>query len=99
MHLLQFALDRLDGDGWAHALRQARECLDSERGYRGRCRTKVTLRGSSRIVERWVSPHLQFTARFAEYSTRSLQRAKDDLEVLREFAIRQTRPVMRQGFL
>ena len=91
------ALDRLDGDGWAHALRQARECLDSERGYRGRRRTKVTLRRSGRTVERWVSPHLQFTARFAENSTRSLQRAKDDLEVLREFAIRQTRPVKRQG--
>ena len=91
------ALDRLDGDGWAHALRQARECLDPERGYRGRCRTKVTLRRSGRIVERWVSPHLQFKARFAENSTRSLRRAKDDLEVLREFAIRQTRPIMRQG--
>ena len=91
------ALDRLDGEGWAHALRQARECLDPERGYRGRRRTKVTLRRSSRIVERWVSPHLQFTARFAEDSTRSLRRAKDDLEVLREFAVRQTRPAMRQG--
>jgi len=91
------ALDRLDGDGWAHALRQARECLDPERGYRGRRRTKVTLLRSGRIVERWVSPHLQFKARFSENSTRSLRRAKDDLEVLHEFAIRQTRPVMRQG--
>lgn len=91
------ALDRLDSDGWAHALRQARECLDPERGYRGRRRTKVTLLRSGRIVERWVSPHLQFKARFSEDSTRSLRRAKDDLEVLREFAIRQTRPVMRQG--
>ena len=91
------ALDRLDGDGWALALRQARECLDPERGYRGRRRTKVTLRRSRRIVERGVSPHLQFTARFAEHSTRSLRRAKDDLEVLREFALRQTRPVIRRG--
>ena len=91
------ALDRLDGDGWAHALRQARECLDPKRGYRGRRRTKVTLRRSGRIAERWVSPHLQFTARFAEDSTRALRRAKDNLEVLREFAIRQARPVMRQG--
>ena len=91
------ALDQLDADGWAHALRQARECLDSERGYRGRRRTKVTLRRSNRIVERWVSPHLQFTVRFAENSTRSLRRAKDDLEVLREFAVRQTRPRVRQG--
>ena len=29
-------LDRLDGDGWARALRSARECLDPKRGYRGR---------------------------------------------------------------
>jgi hypothetical protein len=86
------ALDRLDGDGWAHALREARECMDPERGYRGRRRTKVTLRSSGRIVERWVSPHLQFTVRFAENSTRSLRRAADDLQVLREFAVRQTRP-------
>ena len=91
------ALDRLDGDGWAHALRQARECLNPERGYRGRRRTKVTLRRSGQIVERWVTPHLQFKARFAENSTRSLRRAKDELEVLREFAIRQTRPDMRRG--
>ena len=91
------ALDRLDGDGWALALRQARECLDPERGYRGRRRTKVTLRRSRRIVERGVSPHLQFTARFAEHSTHSLRQAKDDLEVLREFALRQTRPVIRRG--
>lgn len=90
------ALDRLDGDGWARALRQARECLDPERGYRGRRRTKVTLRRSDRIVERWVSPHLQFTARFAEDSARSLRRAKDDLEVLHEFAVRQTRPGIPQ---
>ena len=84
------ALDRLDGDGWAHALSQARECLDPERGYRGRCRTKVTLLGSGRIVEREVSPHLQFKARFDENSTRSLQRAKENLEALHDFAMRQS---------
>ena len=84
------ALDRLDGDGWARALLQARECLNPERGYRGRRRIKVTLRPSGRIVERWVSPHLQFTARFAEDSARSLRRAKEDLGMLHDFAVRQT---------
>ena len=93
------ALNRLDGDGWARALHQARGCLNPDRGYRGRRKTNVTLRRSSQIVEKWVSPHLQFTVRFAENSLRSLRRAKDDLrrakddlEVLREFTIRQTRP-------
>ena len=89
------ALDRLDADGWAHALRQARECLDPQRLYRGRRRTRVTLRRSGRIIERWVSPHLHFMVRFDENSTRSLRRAKDDLEVLSEFAIRQSQPLMR----
>ena len=37
------ALDRLDGRGWADALRGARECLDPRRQHRGRRRVPVTL--------------------------------------------------------
>ena len=37
-------LHRLKGDGWTHAPQRARKCLDPKRGYRGRRRTKVTLR-------------------------------------------------------
>ena len=89
-------IDLMARAGSMHCAKRGNAWIPSA-GYRGRRRTKVTLRRSSRIVEKWVSPHLQFTARFAEDSTRSLRRAKDNLEVLREFAVRQTRPAMRQG--
>ena len=36
-------LDRLDGQGWADALRGARECLDPRRQHHGRRRVPVTL--------------------------------------------------------
>ena len=85
------ALDRLDVDGWAQALGGARECLDPKRNHRGRRRTGVTLFRSGQSVERWVSPHLQFRTRFDEGAPRTLQRAKDDLQALHEFATRQAR--------
>ena len=80
------ALDRLDTDGWVHALRCARQCLDPKREYRGRRRTKVTLLRSGKRVERWVSPHLQFMHRFDGNTRITLQQAQDSLEVLHEFA-------------
>ncbi len=42
------ALDRLDGRGWAEALRGARMCLDPRRQHRGRRRVPVTLLPSKR---------------------------------------------------
>ena len=54
------ALHRLGSEGWKRALRSARECLNPKRGYRGRRRTKVTLRRSGQVVERQVTPHLHF---------------------------------------
>lgn len=85
------ALDQLDTDGWARALREARECLDPKRNYRGRRRTEVTLLRSGRLVERWISPHLQFRTHFDEGAPHTLQEAKNNLEVLHEFATRQAR--------
>lgn len=82
-------LDQLDPDGWARALRGARECLDPKRNYRGRRRTEVTLLGSGQVVERWVSPHLQFRTHFDERAPHTLQEAKDNLQALHEFATRQ----------
>ena len=41
-------LDRLDGQGWADALRGARECLDPRRQHRGRRKVPVTLLPSKR---------------------------------------------------
>ena len=84
-------LDRLDTDGWARALGGARECLGPRRDYRGRHRTVVTLLRSGQSVEREVSPHLQFRTRFDEGDPRTLQRAKDNLQALHEFATRQAR--------
>ena len=92
------ALDRLDIDGWARALGCARECLDPKRKYRGRRRTNVMLLRSGRMVERWVSPHLQFKTRFDESAPHTLQQAKDNLEVLHEFATRQARPFTIGGW-
>lgn len=91
------ALNRVDGEGWALALRGARECLDSKRQHRGRRRAEVTLRRSGRMVERWVSPHLRFKTHFAANSPRSLQRAKENLEALHDFATHQARPVKCRG--
>ena len=93
-------LDRLDIDGWTRALGCARECLDPKRKYRGRRQTTVTILHSGQKVERWVSPHLQFKTPF-DWSTESaphaLQQAKDNLEVLHEFATRQARPAVFGG--
>ena len=89
------ALNLLDSDGWTSALGCARECLDSKRKYRGRRRTKVTLRRSGQTVERDVSPHLQFKTRLNESTPHAMQRAKDNLEALHEWGTRQARPRKR----
>ena len=89
------ALDLLDCAGWTSALGCARECLDSKRKYRGRRRTKVTLRRSGQTVERDVSPHLQFKTRLNESTPHAMQRAKDNLEALHEWGTRQARPRKR----
>lgn len=86
------ALDRLDSDGWKHALLQARECLDPERGHRGRRRTKVTLVRSGRKVQLGVTPHFHFRTRFDESAPQSMRRAKDNLEALHQFTRHQARP-------
>ena len=85
------ALDRLDADRWAHSLEGARECLDPKRKHRGRGRAEVTLLRSGRKVEREVSPHLQFKTQFAESVPRTMRLAKDNLEILHEFATHQAR--------
>ena len=85
-------LDRLDTGGWAQALECAKECLDPRRNYRGRRRTDVTLLRSGRIVERQVSPHLQFKTRLAECTPEAMKVAKKNLEALHAFATNQARP-------
>jgi len=90
-------LNQIDGEGWALALRCARECLDPKRQHRGRRRVKVTLRRSGLIVERWVSPHLRFKTRFTANSRRSLLQAKENLEALHDFATYQARPDKCRG--
>ncbi len=85
------ALDRLDAAGWARALGGARECLDPRRKYRGRRRTRVTLLRSGRVVERWVSPHLQFKTRLYGFDSYTMQQARDDLDGLHEFAVLQSK--------
>ncbi len=84
-------LDRLDGDGWTRALRRARDCLDPKREYRGRRRTKVTLRRSGQMVEREVSPHLHFKMCIVETAPDAMRRAKSNLEGLHEWAAHQAR--------
>ena len=89
------ALDQLDRQGWTRSLRSARECLNPYRGYRGRRRTMVTLRVSGRLVEREVTPHLQFRTGldwFGGSTAHAMRQAKENLEALHEFATRQARP-------
>ena len=86
------ALGRLDAGGWKRALQSARECLDPKRGYRGRRRTRVTLRRSGQMVERHVTPHLQFKMLLAETAPDEMLRAKGNLEALHDWASCQARP-------
>ena len=90
------ALDRLDGQGWAEALRGARECLDPRKQHRGRRRVMVTLLPSKqhpweRPVEMDVSPHLKIKTPLAEITPRAMQQTRDNLEALYEFAAHQSR--------
>ena len=82
------ALHRLDGEGWKRALRSARECLDPKRGYRGRRRTKVTLRRSGQVVERQVTPHLHLGMFLAKTTIDEMRAAKRNLEALLKVALR-----------
>ena len=91
------ALDRLDGQGWADALRGARECLDPRRQHRGRRKVPVTLLPSKRHpwerrVEMDVSPHLKIRTPLAENAFRAMWEGRDNLEALYEFAAHQSRP-------
>ena len=89
------ALDRLDGQGWADALRGARECLDPRRQHRGRRKVSVTLLPSKRHpwerqVEMDVSPHLKIRVRLVGITSRAMREGRGDLEVLYEFAVEQS---------
>lgn len=90
-------LDRIDGQGWADALRGARECLNPRKQHRGRRKVLVTLISSGRQVERGVSPHLTIWTPLAEITPRALRRARDHLEALYEFATHQARPYGHRG--
>ena len=87
------ALHRLNSEGWKRALRGARECLDPKRGYRGRLRTKVTLRPSGQMVEREVTPHLHLGMFLTRTSPDEMRRAKANLEALHDWASHQARPL------
>ena len=95
------ALDRLDGQDWADALRGARECLNP-RKHRGRKKVAVTLLPSKRHpwerqVEMAVSPHLKIRTPLGEITPRAMRQAKDNLEALYEFAADQSRPYGRRS--
>ena len=85
-------LDRLDGQGWADALRGARDCLDPRKRHRGRRRVPVTLLSSQRQVEMYVSPHLKIGTPLVEITARAMREARGSLEALYEFAVEQSRP-------
>ena len=89
------ALDRLDGQGWAEALREAQDCLNPERHHRGRWMVPVTLLASGRRVVMPVTPHLAFETRLATISLYEMRRARDNLEALHEFVGRRSGPYER----
>ena len=90
------ALDRIDGRGWADALRGARECLDPGRQRRGRRKVPVTLLPSKRHpwerqVEMDVSPHLKIRTPLGEVTASAMRQARDNLAALYEFVGRRAR--------
>lgn len=85
------ALHRLDDEGWKRALQGAKECLDPKRGYRGRLRTKVTLRRSGQVVERQVTPHLHLGMFLTRITLGEMRRAKSNLDALHDWASHQAR--------
>ena len=91
------ALDCFDGRDWADALRGARDCLDPERNYRGRRMVAVTLLASGRRVVMPVTPHLGFRTELAAVSPREMRQARENLEVLHEFARYRSKPYDRRG--
>lgn len=86
-------LHRLNSEGWKRALRSARECLDPKRGYRGRFRTKVTLRGSGQMVERQVTPHIHLGMSLTATTLDEMRAAKSNLKALHCWASHQARPL------
>ena len=85
-------LDKLCAEGWAHALNEAKHCLNPRRNHRGRRRTQVTLSPSGAPAMKYVTPHLQFMTPFdcrAPKATRAMQRVKANLDPLHDFARRQ----------
>ena len=90
------ALDRLDDQGWADALRGARECLDPRKQHRGRRKVPVTLLPSKqhpweRQVEMDVTPHLKIKTPLAGITPRAMREARENMEALYEFAAHQSR--------
>ena len=90
------ALDRLDGQGWADALRGARACLNPRKRHRGRRKVPVTLLSSKgrdweRRVEMYVSPHLKIRTPLPAITPRVMRRARENLEPLYEFVAEQSR--------
>ena len=53
-------LDRVTPANWLRMLKEAHQCLNAAKGFRGRATQDVTLAVSGQQVERQVSPHLQF---------------------------------------
>ena len=95
-------LDRLDSQGWAAALRGARECLDPRKRHRGRRKIPVTLLPSKRDprgrqVEMYVSPHLKIGTPLVEITRGAVREGRENLEGVWEFVGHQSRPYGRRS--
>jgi hypothetical protein len=65
-------LSELDTETWLAILKEAYDCLDPQRGHRGRAKQIVTLsQAGSR--EKDVAPHLQFKTVMPDFSSRNMQ--------------------------
>ncbi len=96
------ALDRLDGQGSAEALRGARECLDPQKQLRGRRKVTVTLLPSKRHpwerqVEMEVSPHLKIRTPLVEITRRAVGEGRGNLAGVWEFVGTQSRAYGRRS--
>jgi hypothetical protein len=87
-------LTAIDSEGWKRTLQEAYECLDANRGHRGRGRQIVTTKSGK--VEMSVSPHLQFRQRISEAAeahqdwTSRVRRGREALQPLYTFVKEQS---------
>jgi hypothetical protein len=91
------ALSLVTPESWRSCLQQGLECLDPNRGHRGRRRTHVTLATSRQRVLRDVSPHFNVSLDLVRTSAsdnwqQAMSDARHCLEPVFDLVVKQSKP-------